>query len=178
MTQSFNVYQAWSNAKIVLEVGGLGEVFGDSFMTLSPESAPIFPVHPIQDTKPPIIHIQDYFSGPICNIGQYFSPYMQYRAIFQPLYHFYTEIQEIILYRIQEFFLVPVINIGTQKMVYICHRTSAAPRSCDKYRPFFSFLYFSQGLEKTSYIPYIGAPFRPKPPIFCLGKGAGHQCLF
>ena len=63
MTQSFNVYQAWSNAKIVLEVGGLGEVFGDSFMTLSPESAPIFPVHPIQDTKPPIIHIQEALLG-------------------------------------------------------------------------------------------------------------------
>ena len=33
--------------------------------------------------------------------------------------------------------------------------TSASPRSCDKYRPFFSSLYSSQALEKSSYIPYI-----------------------
>ena len=46
-------------------------------------------------------------------------------------------------------------------MAYIGHRNSAAPRSCDKYRPFFSFLYLSQGLNIWSYIPYIGLLFLP-----------------
>jgi hypothetical protein len=48
------------------------------------------------------------------------------------------------------------------------------PQDLGEYRPFFSFLYFSQGLKKTSYIPYIGGPFRPKPPIFWLENVAGH----
>ena len=119
-----------------------------TLVSFSTEIAPIFPINPMQDTKPPITPIQVYFLAP-CNIGQYFFPYMQYRAIFKALYHFYTEIQEINLYRIQDFFLVPVRNKDTQKMVHFCHRTSAAPRSCDKYRQFFSSLYFSQGLKKT-----------------------------
>ena len=47
-------------------------------------------------------------------------------------------------------------NIGTQKMVYMAHRDSAAPRPCDPYRPFFSSLYLSQELNFGPYIPYIG----------------------
>ena len=45
-------------------------------------------------------------------------------------------------------------NIGMKKMAYIGHRNEAQPSSCGQYRPFFEFLYLSQGREKNP-ISYI-----------------------
>ena len=78
--------------------------------------------------KSPIIHIQDYFSGPIYNIGQFFLPYIAIQGSFLPLYHFYTEIQEIILYRIQKIF----------------------SRACEEYRDSKNGLYLPQDLGCAS----------------------------
>ena len=37
---------------------------------------------------------------------------------------------------------------------------------------FLIFMIISVLPDKSSYNPYVGVPFRPKPPIFCLGKVA------
>ena len=51
----------------------------------------------------------------------------------------------IILYRgYRDKTWVPVTNIGTQKLVYICHRNEVQPSSCGIYGPIFEFLYLSQ----------------------------------
>merc|ERR1711954_541138 len=72
-------------------------------------------------------------------------------------------------YRDQNF--TPVTNIGTQKLVYMAHRDSAAPRPCDPYRPFFSSLYLSQELNFGPYIPYIVLYFSTYICRFLLGDG-------
>ena len=67
-------------------------------------------------------------------------------------------------------------NIGTQIMVYICHRTLAVPRSCDEYRSLFSTLYLSQGLKKPPITHIYDALLGPNLLLFylesCLATGA------
>ena len=59
----------------------------------------------------------------------------------------------IILYRgYRDKTWVPVTNIGTQKLVYICHRNEVQPSSCGIYGPIFEFLYLSQ---EQKFYPYI-----------------------
>ena len=106
--------------------------------------------------------LYNFFIGNLAPIQEYRSKtaHESYIGFLYNFFYFFyqnmeqdTRIYNYIGYRDKTF--IPVTNIGTQKVVYICHRNSAAPRSCDIYRPLFSFLYLSQELNFYPYIPYI-----------------------
>ena len=94
----------------------------------------------------PILRYRTTFFALYYDIGVLFLPYItifRYRGKKKKLYKGY-----------RSFFRVPVTNIGMKKMAYIGHRNEAQPSSCGQYRPFFEFLYLSQGRNIWSYIRY------------------------